>query len=95
MPPQPLPDQPPPAPPEAVDGDHDGIPDDEELTIGTDPLTPDTDNDNLSDRDELRTYKTDPLNADSDGDTYTDGDEVRNGYNPKGSGMLFEVPGAR
>ncbi|MEX2397001.1 MAG: OmpA family protein, partial [Balneolales bacterium] len=61
---------------ENLDTDGDGIPDHEEIRIGTDPENPDTDGDGLSDGDELYEYETDPLNADTDGDGLTDGDEV-------------------
>ncbi|MEX0686404.1 MAG: OmpA family protein [Balneolales bacterium] len=61
---------------ETVDTDGDGIPDQEELRIGTDPENPDTDGDGLSDGDELYEYNTDPLVADTDGDGLSDGDEV-------------------
>ena len=47
----------------------------------------DTDNDGLSDIDEV-IYGTDMNNPDSDGDGYLDGDEVENGYNPMGDGKL-------
>ncbi|HPW44149.1 MAG TPA: thrombospondin type 3 repeat-containing protein [bacterium] len=49
----------------------------------------DSDNDGLSDSDELNIYSTDFLNPDSDGDGYSDGDEVKGGYNPNGSGKLL------
>ena len=51
----------------------------------------DTDRDGLTDREEVKVYKTDPLNADTDGDGFNDGDEVDQGYNPKGSGKLYEI----
>ncbi|WP_246856136.1 Ig-like domain-containing protein [Nocardioides xinjiangensis] len=58
------------------DTDGDGLPDQQEVTIGTDPNDPDTDNDGLSDGQEVNTTHTDPLDADSDDDGLTDGAEV-------------------
>lgn len=81
-----------PAPPLPVDTDGDGLSDADEELSGTDPMRTDSDTDGLSDYDEVVTYDTDPLNADTDGDSYRDGDELRNGYNPNGPGLLFEVP---
>jgi len=75
-----------------VDTDMDGIIDDEELNLGTNPMKVDSDDDGLTDREEVKIYKTDPLNPDTDGDTYLDGEEARGGYNPNGSGKLFELP---
>ena len=63
-------------PAEPIDSDGDGIPDDLELQIGTDPFNPDTDGDGLTDGDEYYRYKTDPLVADTDGDGLSDGDEI-------------------
>ncbi|WP_425465176.1 Stk1 family PASTA domain-containing Ser/Thr kinase [Nocardioides humi] len=51
--------EPPPAPPTDTDGD--GLPDDDEVTRGTDPTNPDTDGDGVSDGDEVAAG-TDPLN---------------------------------
>jgi hypothetical protein len=48
----------------------------------------DTDNDGLSDYEEIYVYGTDPENADTDGDGYLDGAEVLQGYNPRGRGTL-------
>lgn len=59
-----------------VDTDGDGIPDEEELKIGTDPQKPDTDDDGLSDFDEINRYNTNPLAADSDEEGLKDGEEV-------------------
>jgi lipoprotein-anchoring transpeptidase ErfK/SrfK len=42
----------------------------------------DTDNDGLTDQQEINIYFTDPKNADSDGDTFSDGEEVKNNYSP-------------
>ncbi|KKW17392.1 MAG: hypothetical protein UY58_C0004G0016 [Candidatus Magasanikbacteria bacterium GW2011_GWA2_50_22] len=79
------------APP--LDTDGDGLSDDKERSLGTDPGSPDSDTDGLFDREEVETYQTDPRNPDTDGDGYLDGQEVRNGYNPGGEGRLFSVPG--
>ncbi|MEK7606707.1 MAG: hypothetical protein AAB444_00710 [Patescibacteria group bacterium] len=78
--------------PAVIDTDGDGLTDEQETTLGTDPLEADTDKDGLFDGEEGETYGTDPLNPDSDSDTFFDGQEVRNGYNPKGQGRLFEIP---
>jgi len=58
------------------DSDGDGLTDDEEIQLGTDPFNPDTDGDELGDGREVKELGTNPLNADTDGDTLTDGDEV-------------------
>ncbi|MEI7881849.1 MAG: outer membrane beta-barrel protein, partial [bacterium] len=60
------------------DSDADGLTDDEENTIGTNPHDPDTDHDGLGDFEEVRKYKTDPLNPDTDFDGLKDGAEVYN-----------------
>jgi outer membrane protein OmpA-like peptidoglycan-associated protein len=58
------------------DDDHDGLTNEEELRLGTDPHNADTDGDGLSDGDEVHKYHTNPLNADTDGDGLRDGEEV-------------------
>jgi hypothetical protein len=73
---------------DTVDSDDDGLKDQEEKQIGTDPNNPDTDGDKLSDMDEVRVWLTDPLKADTDGDGYADGAEILGGYNPKGPGKF-------
>ncbi|MFA6253103.1 MAG: L,D-transpeptidase family protein [Patescibacteria group bacterium] len=45
-------------------------------------LVVDTDNDSLTDEQELSIYFTDPKNPDTDGDGYLDGEEIKNGYSP-------------
>ncbi len=60
-----------------IDSDGDGLSDDYELRIGTDPHNPDTDGDGLRDGEEVLTYKTNPLNPDSDYDMLKDGEEVK------------------
>ena len=75
-----------------IDKDIDGLDDDREVSIGTDPNNWDSDGDELSDGDEVTIWKTNPLNPDTDGDTFLDGAEIKNGYNPTGEGKLFEIP---
>jgi outer membrane protein OmpA-like peptidoglycan-associated protein len=58
------------------DLDGDGLTNDQEKLLGTDPKNPDTDGDGLTDGDEVNTYKTDPKNADTDSDGLKDGEEV-------------------
>lgn len=65
-----------------IDTDSDGLSDDQERQLGTDPERADTDIDGLIDRAEIQVYKSDPLKADTDGDGYDDGTEVINGYDP-------------
>lgn len=48
----------------------------------------DTDEDGLTDYDEINLYGTNPNSYDTDNDGYTDGDEVEAGYNPNGPGKL-------
>jgi hypothetical protein len=48
----------------------------EEYYNNTDPLNNDTDDDGLSDGEEVKIYRTDPLDPDYDDDGLTDGDEI-------------------
>lgn len=73
------------------DTDGDGLTDEEEVELGTNPNKIDTDEDGLFDREEVKVYGTDPLNPDTDGDGYSDGEEVDSGYNPKGEGKLYDL----
>ncbi|MDD4101763.1 MAG: outer membrane beta-barrel protein [Kiritimatiellae bacterium] len=59
------------------DTDGDGLTDEEEAALGTDPFKTDTDGDGLTDYEEVKVHKTDPLNPDSDFDGLSDGDEVK------------------
>jgi thiol-disulfide isomerase/thioredoxin len=65
----------------SADNDGDGLTNEEEAELGTDPDEADTDGDGLSDREET-IVTTDPLVADTDGDGYSDGDEIADGSNP-------------
>jgi hypothetical protein len=61
---------------EDSDSDDDGLSDDEERILGTDPHNQDTDGDGVSDYFEVKFYLTNPLNKDTDGDRLTDGFEI-------------------
>ena len=66
-----------------VDTDGDGLPDARETTLGTDPHNPDSDDDGLTDGDEIDFYGTEPLAPDTDGDGLSDAQElVSDGTNP-------------
>ena len=58
------------------DSDGDGLTDEEEAKLGTDPFNKDTDGDGLTDGEEVHIYHTNPLNPDTDFDGLSDGDEV-------------------
>ncbi|OGH66303.1 MAG: hypothetical protein A3B90_01225 [Candidatus Magasanikbacteria bacterium RIFCSPHIGHO2_02_FULL_41_13] len=76
---------------ESPDSDGDGLKDEREKELGTDPNNWDSDTDNLSDGEEVLIWRTNPKNADTDSDTYKDGAEVKSGYNPSGPGRLTEI----
>ena len=59
-----------------VDTDGDGLFDDVEEAIGTDPSKPDTDLDGLTDGEEVNVYGSDPLSMDGDGDGLPDYNEI-------------------
>ena len=65
------------------DADNDALSNDEEETLGTDPLKPDSDGDGVTDGDEVNIFGTNPLNSDSDGDGVGDGDEIKSGTSPR------------
>jgi hypothetical protein len=64
------------------DTDGDGLINQRELELGTDPNNADTDNDGLLDGMEVYQLGTNPLNPDSDGDALIDGIEVQLKLNP-------------
>jgi len=59
-----------------ADADDDGLTNDQEVQLGTDPNNPDTDLDGLTDGDEVNIYGTDPLDVDTDDDGLSDGQEI-------------------
>lgn len=63
-----------------ADLDKDGLTNDRERALGTDPNNPDTDGEGLKDGEEVNGYKTNPLKADTDEDGLNDYVEV-NQYN--------------
>ena len=67
------------------DYDNDGLTNIEEYNYGTDPNCDDSDDDGLSDYDELFTWNTNPNYWDTDDDTMSDGTEVACGLNPLSS----------
>jgi hypothetical protein len=81
------------------DRDGDGIPDDEEDDLGTDPDDPDSDGDGTNDGDEVRDG-TDPTDPDDGGGGGPgtplpgDGAELRGGGGPTGCGIGRIAPGA-
>ena len=80
--PQPPPPPPAPPPPAVRDTDGDDLPDDEELSFGTDPYNSDTDSDGLSDGSEVYVHGTDPRKEDTDLDGTSDFDEILIGSDP-------------
>ncbi len=58
------------------DQDADGLSNDQEAALSTDPARPDSDGDGLEDGDEVLIYSTNPNERDSDGDLLSDFDEV-------------------
>ncbi|NIP32999.1 hypothetical protein GWN26_12060 [Candidatus Saccharibacteria bacterium] len=82
-----------PEPTVPLDSDNDGLTDNQEEALGTDPNAADSDGDGLTDNEEINAWQTNPLSADSDADGFTDKEEIDNGYNPNGEGRLPGFPG--
>lgn len=68
------------------DTDGDGLTDEQEIALGSDPTRTDTDGDGLGDGAEVNQHGTDPTRADMDGDGLTDSFEVANGFDPRQPG---------
>ena len=64
------------------DYDLDGLTLEQEYEFDTNPFCTDTDEDGLSDYDELFVYGTDPIHRDTDRDGMSDGTEIECGLNP-------------
>lgn len=73
------------------DPDGDGLTNDQEAMLGTDPLKDDTDGDGLGDGDEVNFYHTNPLLMDSDGDGQSDLAEIVAGTDPMDNHSVFAV----
>lgn len=74
------------------DADGDKLTNAEEISLGTSPTLTDTDEDGLSDYDEVKKYKTYPLKEDTDGDGISDNGEIKLGLDPlkiKSDGKLL------
>lgn len=64
------------------DTDNDGLVDDRELELGTDPTSSDTDGDGLRDAEEVNVHRTEPTEADTDADGLGDQQEVDSSTSP-------------
>ncbi|MBD5520240.1 MAG: VWA domain-containing protein [Lachnospiraceae bacterium] len=73
------------------DADADGLSNLYEIEIGTNLIKADSDNDGLSDSEEINLYGTDPLKYDTDEDGVSDGKEVELGTNPLVAEEVFLV----
>lgn len=62
---------------QSVDKDGDGLADEKEKELGTDPNSPDSDKDGLIDSDEVNIHRTNPTAADSDRDGLPDFEELK------------------
>lgn len=67
---------------DAADPDSDGLNNLGEYSYATNPNVADSDEDGLSDGDEIKVYYSNPKQKDSDSDTFEDGSEVTNCYDP-------------
>lgn len=75
-----------------TDNDDDGVPKRVEEEYGTSDRRSDTDNDSLSDYEEIYFWFTDPTDNDSDDDGFLDGREILSGFSPLGDTSLGSIP---
>jgi cell wall-associated NlpC family hydrolase len=80
--------------PPPADADSDGLTDEFERLLGTDPQDVDSDDDDLSDAFESTRSHTDPMAADTDADAVPDGVEVAEGSDPGRHRLPDEVVAA-
>ena len=79
------------SPPAAnLDPDNDGLPNDEEARLGTNPNVADTDGDGVPDGEEVLLDGTSPTNPDTDGDGANDGQELLVGTNARNADTDFD-----
>ncbi|PIT86928.1 MAG: hypothetical protein COU33_00470 [Candidatus Magasanikbacteria bacterium CG10_big_fil_rev_8_21_14_0_10_43_6] len=74
------------------DRDQDGVNKDTEESYGTSDQNGDSDNDRLSDFEEINYWYTDPTKKDTDGDGIYDGDEILLKRAPYGAGTISALP---
>lgn len=75
------------------DADSDGLLNEIETQLGTNPTLPDTDADGRSDFEEVFTWGTNPLKLDTDGDGMPDGWEILHGLNPRFNDAADDLDG--
>jgi hypothetical protein len=75
-----------------VDSDLDGVADSVELVFGSDKTSADTDDDKLSDYEEIFYWFTDPRNPDTNADGTRDGNSVLLGISPTDGKKISVVP---
>lgn len=73
------------------DSNGDGLTNQGEVRIGTDPNSADTDRDGVSDYQEV-VNRTNPFHHDTDRDGVPDGEELRNGTNPNAAERVTQEP---
>jgi hypothetical protein len=76
----------------SLDRDQDGIDAETEKSYGTSDLNGDSDQDRVSDYEEIHFWFTDPTRKDTDGDGVHDGDEILLRRMPSGSGTITSIP---
>jgi hypothetical protein len=75
-----------------IDSDNDGVDRAAEIKYHSLDSKEDTDNDGLSDYEEINYWFSDPTKSDTDADGYADGSEVQGGFSPVGTGRIDNVP---